>query len=127
MSTTSYPRLLTDRQWHCIRDLIPAAKPGGRPRKLCMRQVVTAIFYVLVTGCQWRLLPREFPAWQSVYHYFRAWRKDGTWRRLHDTLRARLREKLKRHKHPTAGALDSQSVKSTSVAGVRGYDAGKNV
>ncbi len=122
-----YPTDLTDRQWDCIKELIPAAKPGGRPRRLDMRAVINAILYVTVTGCQWRLLPREYPAWQSVYSYFGRFRDDGTWQRVHDSLRAQLRQRAGRHKHPTAGALDSQSVKTTQVALVRGYDAGKHV
>lgn len=99
----------------------------GRPRTLSLRQVLNAIFYVLKTGCQWRQLPREFPPWSAVYYYFRSWRCDGTWVRIHETLRARLRQKLGRHKHPTAGCLDSQSVKATATPGVRGYDAGKKI
>ena len=92
-----------------------------------MRQVVNAILYVAVGGIQWRMLPKEFPKWQSVYTYFRRWSKDGTWQRVHDTLRARVRQQVGRHKQPTAGCLDSQSVKTTAIPGVRGYDAAKNV
>ena len=127
MHTPIYPTDLTDRQWDWIKDLIPPAKAGGRPRTLDMRQVINAILYVVVGGIQWRMLPREYPAWKSVYHYFRQWRDDGTWRRLHDTLRAVVRRKAGRHKHPTAGCLDRQSVKTTQVPGIRGYDKGKNV
>jgi putative transposase len=128
---------MTDRQWEDIKDLLPAAKPSGRPRSLQLREIVNAIYYLLVSGCQWRMLPERYPPWQSVYRYFRQWSRDGTWQRVHDRLRARLRPLLKhpkepsrsdpRHKHPTAAILDSQSAKTASRRGIRGYDAGKRV
>lgn len=127
MSTQTYPTDLADRHWDCIKDQIPVAKPGGRPRSLDMRQVINAILYIVVTGCQWRMLPKDYPNWQSVYSYFRNWRDDGTWQRIHDTLRAEVRRQAGRHKHATAGCLDSQSVKTSAGAGLRGYDAGKQV
>jgi transposase len=122
-----YPTDLADLQWDWIKALIPPAKTGGHPRTLDMRAVINAILCLTVTGCQWRMLPREYPAWQSVYSYFRAFREDGTWRRIHETLRAQIRQRAGRHKHPTAGVLDSHSIKTTQLPGVRGYDAGKKV
>ena len=113
MSHQLYPSDLTDRQWQYIKDVSPAAKTGGRPRTLDMRRVVNAIFYIGVTGAQWRMLPREYPKWPSVYAYFARWRDAGSWQRIHDGLRASVRRRAGRHKHPSAGCLDSQSVKTT--------------
>ena len=127
MHTQIYPTDLTDRQWHLIKPLIPPPRPGGRPRTVEMRQLINAILFLVVTGAQWRMLPREYPTWKTVYHYFRLWRADGTWQRIHDTLRAAVRRRAGRHKHATAGCLDSQSVKTTHVQGVRGFDSGKLV
>lgn len=127
MKTQTYPTDLTDRQWDCIKDDVPCAKAGGRPRSVDTRQVINAILYLLVTGCQWRMLPKQYPKWQTVYSYFRTWRDNGTWQRIHDTLRAKVRVQAGRHKHPTAGCLDSQSVKASANAGERGYDSGKQV
>jgi putative transposase len=107
--------------------LLPDACPGGRPRTTVMRQVVNAILYITRSGGAWRLLPHDFPPWQTVYGYFRHFTRSGLWQRIHDTLRAQVRRQAGRHKHPTAGCLDSQSVKTTALAGTKGFDAGKTI
>ena len=128
MNEKIYPSDLTDEEWEWIKEVIPAAKSGGRPRTLCMRAVLNAIFYVTKGGIQWRMLPVNFPTWQSVYHSLRAWRLQGVWVSIHETLRARVSAKEQRHKHPTAGCRESQSVKPTEVGGAeRGFDHGKKV
>ena len=125
MSRKHYPTDLTDMQWTNIAPLVPAPRPGGRPAKYDRRDILDAIFYLLRTGCPWRLLPGDFPPWDTVYGYFRRWQRDGTWRRLHDALRDDCRFFDGRDPQPTAGAVDSQSVKCAPLRGPRGYDGGK--
>ena len=107
MGRTSYPSDLTDEQWKLIEPLIPEPLPGGRPRSVEVRQVVDAILYIDRSGNAWRMLPRDFGPWSSVYHYSRAFRDDGTWRRIHDMLRAKVRRKAGKKPTPSAASLDS--------------------
>jgi putative transposase len=118
MTRARYPTDLTDRQWRRLAPLIPAAKPGGRPRSADMREVVNAILYVLRNGIVWRALPHDFPPWRTVYHYFRLWRLDGTWERLHDALRDAVRARGGRDASPSAAIIDSQSVRTTEKGGL---------
>jgi putative transposase len=113
MSRKAYPSDLTDKEWAVLEPLIPPPKPGGRPRTVNMREVLNAILYVLRTGCQWGLLPHDFPPKGTVYDYFNTWRKSGVWERLNARLRQQVRQAAKREATPSAAILDSQSVKTT--------------
>ncbi len=122
-----YASDVSDTEWAQIEALLPVPKRLGRPRTTQMRQVVNAMLYLLTTGCQWRLLPKEFPPFSTVQRFFYRWRDAGLWQTINHFLVMRTREAAGREASPTAGVLDSQSVKTTEAAGPRGYDAGKKI
>jgi putative transposase len=124
----SYSTDLSDAEWKCLEPHVPPPNRRGRPKIHTTREILNAIFYILKSGCAWRLLPREFPPWETVYWWFRRWRIDGTFERLSAALRKRLRIRLGRSAHPSARIVDSQSAMTTGVGGeARGYGGGKKV
>jgi putative transposase len=112
-----YPSDLSDARWEVLEPLLERRNPVGRKRGSDMRQIINAINYLLRTGCQWRLLPREYPRWDLVYYYYKQWRLDGTWRRVHDALRERVRHRAGKETSPSAAIIDSRSVKTVQKGG----------
>ena len=119
----AYSSDLTDAEWQILEPLLPLEKTGGRHRCYSLREIINAIQYLLRTGCAWRLMPNDLPHWRTVYEYFRCWKNDGTWLKIHDHLHKEIRKKMERNEQPSAAIIDSQSVKTTEKEGLTGMMA----
>jgi|SRR6478672_1011806 len=117
MTRKAYPSDVTNTEWEIIEQLLPLAQVTGRPRQVDLREIINGIFYVLREGCSWRAMPHDLPPWQTVYNYFRHWQRLGVWQKIHTELRKQVRKQAEKNNNPTAGIIDSQSVKTTEKRG----------